>query len=572
MLRKLTFVALVIALSSVGVISRASASTPVSLLVDQSIAFSVIGHSCGGIQEQAFATGFDATSGFPTGAVYVQTRCGGSGRGGGYHVTTYSAWLTVTWDFTGAVVTYAKASSAPAVDPTFAAFDAHNNEIYNASNHAYLVLDPSFTPQPRLLGMSATYGPAGGGTSVTITGTGFTGVTAVDFGTTAASFVFNSDTSITAVSPTTAAGTVDVSVTTAGGTSAASASDQFTFYALPTVTNLSPSSGPVTGGTNVIITGTGFTTTTSVNFGGQPSYWFTVDSDTQIEVTTPAGENPDNTNVTVTTLGGTSAPSNASSFTYTAAAPPGCAGSCISIGDTSMLEGDTTTHAMTFPVMLSGPSTSKVTVQFATSAITATGGPGAGTGVDYQTKHGTLTFTPVAATGLTPVIKWVSVPIYGDTTVEGDETFAVTLSNPTGGYDVGRAVGTGTILDDDPASGATLGIGDGSIAVASSGTETLKLPVTLSQPATGTVSVPYTVTPFTAAYSATAAGGGNFGGKLSGKIVFTLGSSIRTISVPIWPGASPPFDSTFTVNLSTPSSSSVTLIRDTGTGTVLAAS
>src|SRR6516164_3750471 len=121
---------------TVGGESAAWSASPTALLVPQSTAFTVLGHSCGGIQEQAYATGFDATSGFPTGAVYLQTRCGGSGRGGGYHVTTYSAWLSVTWDFTGALVTDAVATSVPTVDPSFVALDANNNEIYNASNHA----------------------------------------------------------------------------------------------------------------------------------------------------------------------------------------------------------------------------------------------------------------------------------------------------------------------------------------------------------------------------------------------------------------------------------------------------
>jgi hypothetical protein len=73
-------------------------------------------------------------------------------------------------------------------------------------------------------------GPADGGTSVTITGGGFTGAIEVDFGgIPAADFVVDSDTSITATSPAASAGTVDVAVTTLGGTSAASASDQFTY-------------------------------------------------------------------------------------------------------------------------------------------------------------------------------------------------------------------------------------------------------------------------------------------------------------------------------------------------------
>ena len=109
-------------------------------------AFGVLGRSCGGIQEQAFATGFDATSGYPTGDVYVQTRCGGSGRGGGYHTTTYSAWVGVAWDYTGAVVSFSTLSSVPVTDPVLASFDAAGNELYNSSGGAYLTLADTFVP------------------------------------------------------------------------------------------------------------------------------------------------------------------------------------------------------------------------------------------------------------------------------------------------------------------------------------------------------------------------------------------------------------------------------------------
>jgi hypothetical protein len=115
-------------------VESAAWGAPTALLVPQSTAFSVLGHSCGGIQEQAFATGFDATTGLPTGDVYLQTRCGGSGKGGGYHTTTYSAWVGVTWDFTGTVISSAVLASAPNVDPTFSAFDSHGNEVYNQLN------------------------------------------------------------------------------------------------------------------------------------------------------------------------------------------------------------------------------------------------------------------------------------------------------------------------------------------------------------------------------------------------------------------------------------------------------
>ena len=113
-------------------------------------------------------------------------------------------------------------------------------------------------------GVSPAAGSTLGGTSVSITGTHFSGITAVKFGTTAAAaFTVNSSTSITAVAPAGAAGRVDVRVTTPGGTSATSAADLFTYYVPATVTGLSHRSGPTAGGTLVTITGTNFSGVTS---------------------------------------------------------------------------------------------------------------------------------------------------------------------------------------------------------------------------------------------------------------------------------------------------------------------
>ncbi|RNE56760.1 LPXTG cell wall anchor domain-containing protein [Cryobacterium tepidiphilum] len=90
----------------------------------------------------------------------------------------------------------------------------------------------SYVAAPTVTAVSPTSGAGIGGASVTITGTGFTGALAVDFGgTPARSYTVNSDTSITAVAPTSSTGTVHVTVTTAGGVSTTSAADQFTFEA-----------------------------------------------------------------------------------------------------------------------------------------------------------------------------------------------------------------------------------------------------------------------------------------------------------------------------------------------------
>ncbi|WP_280350657.1 IPT/TIG domain-containing protein, partial [Nocardia abscessus] len=107
----------------------------------------------------------------------------------------------------------------------------------------------------------------------------------MNFGATpAASFTVNSDTQITAVAPA-GTGTVQVTVTTAGGTSNGVA---YTYVAVPAITTVVPSVGPVTGGTTVVITGTGLTGATAVNFGATPAASFTVNSDTQITAVAPA--------------------------------------------------------------------------------------------------------------------------------------------------------------------------------------------------------------------------------------------------------------------------------------------
>ena len=171
----------------------------------------------------------------------------------------------------------------------------------------------TYIPAPTVTSVSPTAGPTSGSTQVTVTGTNFTGVTAVTFGGVATSFVFNGPTSITATSPA-GSGTVDIRVTTPGGTSATSAADQFTYVPAPTVTSISPAAGPTAGGTSVIITGTNLSGATAVTFGGNAATGVVVNSGTQITATSPAGTGT--VDVRVTTVGGTSATSAADQFTY----------------------------------------------------------------------------------------------------------------------------------------------------------------------------------------------------------------------------------------------------------------
>jgi hypothetical protein len=111
---------------------------------------------------------------------------------------------------------------------------------------------------PTVTKLSAKKGPAAGRTSVTITGTGFTAVKAVQFGTVAsAGFQVVSPTSIVALSPAETTGSVDVTVTTSSDTSAATSKAKFEFES-PTVTSVSPRSGPTTGASTITVSGSGF--------------------------------------------------------------------------------------------------------------------------------------------------------------------------------------------------------------------------------------------------------------------------------------------------------------------------
>ncbi len=86
---------------------------------------------------------------------------------------------------------------------------------------------------PGVTGVSPNAGDVAGGTTVIVTGCGFTGATAVKFGTTAGTgLTVDSSTQITITSPAHAAGAVDVTVTTPAGTSATSAADTYTFVSV----------------------------------------------------------------------------------------------------------------------------------------------------------------------------------------------------------------------------------------------------------------------------------------------------------------------------------------------------
>jgi hypothetical protein len=248
----------------------------------------------------------------------------------------------------------------------------------------------------------------------------------------------------------------------------------------------------------------------------------------------------------VYTNAGGSATSNAASLTV--AAP-----TTISIGAASVVEGDNgNNRTATVPVTLSKPSAAKVTVHYSTTGGTATASS------DYVAKSGTLTFSA----GATMVN--VTVAVKPDTTVEPDETILIPLSAPTGGYTIApaHATGTVTILNDDSNSALSVSIGDATICRAYSGpVETGKLLVSLSAPATSTVTVRLTLS------AGTAVSGTDYKPWAAKTLTFTAGQFQKVISVSVLPGSSTQ-SKTALLTLSNPSAG-LGINRSVGTLTIV---
>ena len=164
---------------------------------------------------------------------------------------------------------------------------------------------------PVITGLSPADGPGGGGTSVVLIGSGFTGATGVRFGSTPATDVtVLDDSTITATAPP-GSGIVDVTATGPAGTSSPSPADHFT-YNTPHIDALMITGGSSAGGDAIVIKGQGFTGAASVTFGGRPALGYRVVADDVILADTPPGVGV--ADVSVSTPGGSDTAAGA--FTY----------------------------------------------------------------------------------------------------------------------------------------------------------------------------------------------------------------------------------------------------------------
>jgi hypothetical protein len=172
---------------------------------------------------------------------------------------------------------------------------------------------------PVITKLAPKKGSATGGTTVKVKGNHLLEVTAVRFGgVESEGIVSTSATSVTAIAPP-GAGVVDVTVVSPDGSNELSAGDRYT-YGPPSIATVSPGNGPVAGGTDVTVTGTGFLAgvgQTTFMFGNAPATSVECVSLNECTMVVPAGPRPKTVKVSAIVNGKGSKKSPGALFTYT---------------------------------------------------------------------------------------------------------------------------------------------------------------------------------------------------------------------------------------------------------------
>lgn len=221
------------------------------------------------------------------------------------------------------------------------------------------------------------------------------------------------------------------------------------------------------------------------------------------------------------------------------------------VSDLALTEGDSGTTSGTITISRSG-YTGPDTIDVFTSPGTAT------QNADYG--HIPSTRSVAFADGATTTT--LSVQVKGDTLGEPDETFSVRLSEAA---DPSRmAIGTVTILDDDPKLGPnSISIGDASRLEGSSSATSMSFLVTR----TGDVSQSATVS-YRTVSGGTATDGSDYTGRAPTTATFLPGQSTYAVAVPIVADAVVEPDETITLELSGASGSGTTIADGSATGTI----
>lgn len=396
-------------------------------------------------------------------------------------VATGTAPLSYQWLRNGVAISGATASSYTTPPTTL----GDNGALYSVTVTNTILLDTGYAnatssaatlsvlqppPAPSSPAMSPAVGPVG--TPVTLTGANFTGATSVKFNGTTAAFAVVNDTQITTTVPA-GATSGPVSVTTPSGTGTSATS----FLVSPLPPTFAPGSGPVA--SSVRLTGANYTGATAVKFNGTAAV-FTVDLDTQVTATVPAGATTGP--ISVTTASGTG--TSLTSFTITVGGPSitGFSPGSGTVGTPVTLNGSNFTGAtvVAFNGTPATPTFVDDTTITAGVPAGATSGPlsvttpgGTGTSVDsFTVIPGAPTidgFSPASGSAGTPVtvdgtdlLGATSVKFNGTsatftvvnntritTTVPvGATTGPLSVTTPTG---MGTSAGSFSVLTTDPA-------------------------------------------------------------------------------------------------------------------------
>jgi len=212
-------------------------------------------------------------------------------------------------------------------------------------------------------------------------------------------------------------------------------------------------------------------------------------------------------------------------------------------------EGKSGTKAFTFTVTRSGDTSGASSANW---VVTGSGNNQANA-TDFV---GGILPTDTVSFAAGQTIETITVNVSGDTTVEPDEGFTVTLYNPSDAT-ITTATATGTITNDDPLS---LSISNPSIAEGNSGTRNLVFNISLS----ATSSQPVTLNYATADGTATA---NNDYTPTNGSLSFYGGNTLLTVNVPIIGDSTVEPDETLFLNLS--NASGATIATNKGVGTIV---
>jgi hypothetical protein len=228
----------------------------------------------------------------------------------------------------------------------------------------------------------------------------------------------------------------------------------------------------------------------------------------------------------------------------------------IAATDAEKPEGDSGTTPFTFTVTRSGDTSVQTTVEFAVTGSEAN--PANAADFGGALPSGTVTF-PIGETS-----QVITIDVSGDTVVEPDEGFTVTLSNASSPATITTAAASGTILNDDS---ITLAIAptDAEKPEGNAG----KTPFTFTVTRSGDTSVATTVDYAVTGSGANPANAADFaGGALpSGTLTFNASETSRTITVEVAGDTTFEADEAFTVTLS--NASNAQIVTATATGTIL---